>query len=518
MDRGEFFYKRFRDQFPYDVTDDQDNLFREIADFVTCDDADILVVNGYAGTGKTSAIAAVIRSFDDLRPKRKDNEYHRSGASTSSVTGVVRQAHQPVEASEEYEEICYLLAPTGRAAKVLSLYAGKPARTIHKCIYRQKSVGDDGFGQFSLAPNKLSHKLFIVDEVSLIGIEDAQRQSSTQFGTGDLLRDLVEYVRAGNDCRLIMIGDDAQLPPVGMEASPALSKECMDCFGGVRYCSLTEVVRQQKESGILFNATRLRELIATDLYGDGMFSPDELGLRTDGFNDFVRITGGELLDTLNSAYFSEYSKDDAVVLCRSNKRANRYNAGIRAQVFYDEDRLVRGEKLMIVKNCYQFLDGVKGMDYIANGDIAKLLSIRNFEDRYGLHFADARLSFPDYDDTEIVAKVCLDTLESESASLSYEQQNQLYNGVNEDYSDITTKKKRYEAVREDPYYNALQLKYANAITCHKSQGGQWSCVFIDNPFWQDTLTVDDLKWLYTAITRATDKVYLVNFKDEYFAG
>ena len=528
MDRGGFFYKRFRDQFPYDVTDDQDNLFREIADFVTCDDADILVVNGYAGTGKTSAIAAVIQSFDDLRPKRKDNEYHGSGASTgtstSSVTSLVRQAHQPVEphqpveAPEEYEEICYLLAPTGRAAKVLSLYAGKPARTIHKCIYRQKSVGDDGFGQFSLAPNKLSHKLFIVDEVSLIGIEDTQRQSTTQFGTGDLLRDLVEYVRAGNDCRLIMIGDDAQLPPVGMEASPALSKECMDCFGGVRYCSLTEVVRQQKESGILFNATRLRELIATDLYGDGMFSPEELGLRTDGFDDFVRITGGELLDTLNSAYFSEYSKDDAVVLCRSNKRANRYNAGIRAQVFYDEDRLVRGEKLMIVKNCYQFLDGVKGMDYIANGDIAKLLSIRNFEDRYGLHFADARLSFPDYDDTEIVAKVCLDTLESESASLSYEQQNQLYNGVNEDYSDITTKKKRYEAVREDPYYNALQLKYANAITCHKSQGGQWSCVFIDNPFWQDTLTVDDLKWLYTAITRATDKVYLVNFKDEYFAG
>lgn len=490
MDRGDFFYRRFKDFFPYDGTEDQDRLFREIAGFVTCDDADILVVNGYAGTGKTSAIASVIQSFDDLRPRTRN---------------------------DELEEICFLLAPTGRAAKVLSSYAGKPASTIHKCIYWQKSVGDDGFGQFSLAPNKLSHKLFIVDEVSLIGIEDAHRQGTTQFGTGDLLKDLIDYVRAGNDCRLILIGDDAQLPPVGMEASPALSKECMGCFGGVRYCSLRQVVRQQKESGILHNATRLRELIASDLYGDGMFTPDELGLTVEGFDDVVRITGGDLLDALNTAYYSEYSKDDAVVLCRSNKRANRYNAGIRAQVFYDEERLVRGEKLMIVKNCYQFLDGVKNMDYIANGDIAKLLSIRNFEERYGLSFADARLSFPDYDDTEIVAKVCLDTLESESASLSYEQQNLLYNGVSEDYADITSKKKRYEAVREDPYYNALQLKYANAITCHKSQGGQWSCVFIDNPFWQDELSVDDLKWLYTALTRATAKVYLVNFKDEYFA-
>jgi exodeoxyribonuclease-5 len=250
--------------------------------------------------------------------------------------------------------------------------------------------------------------------------------------------------------------------------------------------------------------------------GEEFFTADQLGLETAGFDDVVRITGGELLETLNQAYFSEYSKDDAVVLCRSNKRANRYNAGIRAQVFYDEEPLVRGEKLMIVKNCYQFIEGIKGMDYIANGDIAKLVSIRNHEERYGLRFADARLTFPDYDDAEIVAKVCLDTLESESASLTYEQQNMLYNGVNEDYSDIKTKKKRWAAVREDQYFNALQLKYANAITCHKSQGGQWSCVFIDNPFWQDELTVDDLKWLYTAMTRAVEKVYLVNFKDEYF--
>ena len=459
-----------------------------------CGDVSVFILKGYAGTGKTTALAAVIEALDDLRPRRSETS----------------------DGDEGFEEICILMAPTGRAAKVLSQYAGKPARTVHKCIYRQKSVGADGMGQFSLAPNKSSHKLFIVDEVSLIGIDDAGRQGSAMFGTGDLLRDLVEFVRAGNDCRLIMIGDSAQLPPVGLDASPALSPSYMDGFGGVCYSSLTEVVRQQKESGILRNATRLRELISEAEYGDVCFTPDRIGLRTDGFDDIVRITGGEILDTLNKSYYSDYSKDDTVVLCRSNKRANRYNAGIRSQVFYDEERLVRGEKLMIVKNCYQFTGDSKAMDYIANGDMAKLVSIRNHEERYGLHFADARLSFPDYDDTEVKAKVCLDTLDSESASLTYEQQNILYNGVNDDYSDIKSKKKRYDAVREDPYFNALQLKYANAITCHKSQGGQWGCVFIDNPFWQDELTVDDLKWLYTALTRAVEKVYLVNFKDDYF--
>ena len=488
MDRSGFFYRRFKDCFPFEMTDDQDRLFADIAEFLVSDDHDILVIDGFAGTGKTSALAAVIGSMDGLRPVKD---------------GVP-------------EEICILLAPTGRAAKVLSQYAGKGASTVHKCIYRQKSFGSDGFGQFTLAPNKMSHKLFIVDEVSLIGIDDSGRQGTSMFGSGDLLRDLVEFVRSGNDCRLIMLGDSAQLPPVGLDASPALSKDYMDGFGGVMYSGLKEVVRQQKESGILWNATRLREMIAANAFCDATFTPDEIELRTDGFDDVVRITGGELLDSLNRAYYTDYSKDDAVVLCRSNKRANRYNAGIRAQVFYNEERLVKGEKLMIVKNCYQFKGDPKGMDYIANGDIAKLVSIRNHEERYGFHFADARLSFPDYDDTEIVAKVCLDTLDSEAASLTYEQHNQLYNGVSEDYSDIKTKKKRYEAVREDPYFNALQLKYANAITCHKSQGGQWDCVFIDNPFWQDELTVDDLKWLYTALTRAVEKVFLVNFKDEYF--
>ena len=250
-------------------------------------------------------------------------------------------------------------------------------------------------------------------------------------------------------------------------------------------------------------------------YGPGVMALFDLGLEVEGFDDVERIGGGDLIEKISDAY-SVYGEDDTIILCRSNKRAIKYNLGIRSTVQFKEERLVRDDKLMIVKNCYQFVENLENVDYLANGDIAKLCRISKYEDRYGLHFAEARLSFPDYDDQEIVAKVILDTLESESASLTYEQSNMLYQGVNEDYSHLTTKKKRYEAVREDKYYNALQLKYANAITCHKSQGGQWKCVFIDNAFWQEELTLDDLKWLYTALTRATEKVYLVNFKDELF--
>ncbi len=479
MGRSEFLYRRFIANLPFEPTSCQDSLLMTVSDFACADDGDILVVNGYAGTGKTSAIAAVIASLKEFQIK--------------SV----------------------LLAPTGRAAKVLSSYSGQQAYTIHKHIYRQKSVGGDGFGQFSLAPNKDKETLFIVDEASLIGIDSARQQSSTAFGSGNLLEDLVNFVRNGADCKLILIGDSAQLPPIGLEASPALVKEYMNSFGGVSYAELTTVVRQQAESGILYNATLIRQLQADMEYGPEVIDIGDLQLSLDGFDDMERISGGELIEKISDAY-SEYGEDDTVILCRSNKRAIKYNIGIRSMVQFKEESLVREDKLMIVKNCYQFLEEVEGMDYIANGDIAKLQKISKYEERYGLHFAEARISFPDYDDQEIVAKVILDTLDSESASLTYEQSNMLYQGVNADYEHITTKKKRYEAVREDKYYNALQLKYANAVTCHKSQGGQWKCVFIDNPFWQEELTVDDLKWLYTAITRATDKVYLVNFKDELF--
>ena len=438
MDRATFLYRSFLDHFDNEPTPCQDSLFRKVAEFATCDDADILVVNGYAGTGKTTAIAAVISAFREMK--------------TPSV----------------------LLAPTGRSAKVLSGFAHRPASTIHKHIYRQKSVGSDGFGQFSLAPNKAKGTLFVVDEVSLIGIEVGEQQSSTFFGTGDLLSDLIQFVRNGADCRLILIGDAAQLPPVGLDASPALSRGFMDGFGGVRYAELTSVVRQSAESGILRNATMLREIIASS---DGYETFDDIKLDLSGTDDIVRVSGG---------------------------------------VQFKEEKLVRDDKLMIVRNCYQFVDDVAGMDYIANGDIAKLYRISDFEERYGLHFADAILTFPDYDDAEVRAKVCLDTLESESASLTYEQQNNLYQGVSADYDYIVGRKNRYEKVREDKYYNALQLKYAEAITCHKSQGGQWKCVFIDCPFWQPEQTLDDLKWLYTALTRAVERVYLVNFNDRFF--
>lgn len=479
MGQSEFLYSGFLSHLRHEPTSCQEKLLRKVADFVTSDDDDIMVVNGYAGTGKTTAISAVIAVMT------------------------------------EYKIKSVLLAPTGRAAKVLSGYSGMPAYTIHKHIYRQKSVGGDGFGQFTLAPNKDKDTLFVVDEVSLIGIDSGQQQLSSAFGSGNLLEDLVTFVRAGVGCKVILIGDSAQLPPIGLDASPALSKDYMTMMGGVCYAELVTVVRQQQESGILHNATIVRQLINEMEYCPDVIDLQDLQLEISGFDDVERITGGELIEKISDAY-ARYDEDETVILCRSNRRAIKYNLGIRSTVQFKEERLIRGDKLMIVKNCYQFVEDIKEMDYIANGDIVRLVKISKFEERYGLHFAEARISFPDYDDQEIVAKVILDTLESESAALTYEQSNALYQGVNEDYAHITTKKKRYEAVREDKYFNALQLKYANAITCHKSQGGQWRCVFIDNAFWQEMLTMDDLKWLYTALTRATQKVYFVNFKDEMF--
>lgn len=468
MDRSSYLNDAFRRCFPYEPTPCQSALLASLAAFFTEDEGDIMVVNGYAGTGKTTAVSAVVTALSQLKVP------------------------------------CVLLAPTGRSAKVLSAYSGRPASTIHKHIYRQKSLGSDGFGQFTLMPNKAKATLYIVDEVSLIGTGNAD--AGSLFGSGNLLEDLIAFVRSGADCRLILMGDAAQLPPVGLEVSPALSPACMDSFGGVRYATLTTVVRQAAGSGILQNATHLRSLLPCS-----GIPISGLGLKA--FPDVERITGGELLETLSDAY-ARYGEDDVAVLCRSNKRAGRYNAGIRAQVLYREERLVKGEKLMVVKNCYQAT--LDGADFIANGDIATLVWIKHFEERYGLHFADACLAFPDYDNQEVEMKVLLDTLESDSPSLGYEQSQALYQGVSADYAHITPKKKRYEAVRSDPFYSALQIKYAHAVTCHKAQGGQWRCVFIDNPFWQDVLVEDDLRWLYTALTRAVEKVYLVNFKDSLF--
>ena len=471
MGVADFLVSTITRHLPYEPTTCQAALFDKLAAFaVQYGESDILLVSGYAGTGKTSAVAAFVRALKEL----------------------------------EYKYV--LLSPTGRSAKVLSGFTGEKAKTIHKHIYRQKSL-KGGLGEFELDINKAKETFFIVDEASLIASSEAVMNDSI-FGSGDLLSDLIAFVRAGVDNKLIIIGDRGQLPPIGMEESPALDEAYMSRFGPVWSVSLTTVVRQAAQSGILTNATRVRQIIERG-------GSDEPKLTLEGFSDVARITGTELIETLSDAV-DKYGLDNVVVLCRSNKRANRYNAGIRSMVLFREERLTRGDRLMVVKNCYQFLDDVPEMDFIANGDVAELIKISHYEERYGLHFAEAVLAFPDYGDVEITAKVILDTLDSESASLTKEQQEALYEGVNADYAHIKGARKRYNMVREDLYFNALQLKYATAITGHKSQGGQWDCVFIDNPFWKE-LEPQDLKWLYTAITRGVKKVFFVNFKDSFFS-
>ncbi len=455
----------------FEPTPCQLTLFESLSLFISDSDFEgkLMLVNGYAGTGKTSAIASLVTLL------------------------------------KQFDRNFILLAPTGRAAKVLSGYSGCRSYTIHKQIYRQKSM-KDGIGHFTLDLNKNRDTVFIVDEASLIssGLSD-----SALFGTGNLLDDLVHYVRMNSGNRLILVGDSAQLPPVGEEISNALNINYLQKYGDITYVVLKSVVRQAGDSGILHNATLIRNIIEGD--GEAEFPKLEVG----NFADIERITGGDLIEKLSASY-DKSSSDETLVLCRSNKRANRYNQGIRSKIMYREERLNRGDKLMIVKNCYQFLDDIEEIDFIANGDVAELIRISAYEERYGLNFARAILRFPDYNNVEIDARIILDTLESESASLGSEQQRALFNSVIEDYSHSKLKRKRIAAVREDIYYNALQIKHANAITCHKSQGGQWKSVFIDNPFWKDEISKDDLKWLYTAITRATDKVYFVNFDDRFF--
>lgn len=468
---GEYIAGLIEQKFKLQPTAGQRELFSKLGNFLSSppDDFPMLVIRGYAGTGKTTAISAFIKVLKDLKQKY------------------------------------ILLAPTGRAAKVLSNYSGMPAKTIHKQIYRQKSLSDKE-AKFKLDFNKSKDTVYIIDEASLITIGAGYETSI--FGSGDLLDDLITYVRQNSGNKLILMGDSAQLPPIGLEQSPALDFDYLSQYSGVDTITLKEVVRQANESGILYNATLLRVQIESEDLSDPQFE-------CEGYPDFKRISGGELIEEINSA-IDKFGLEDIVVLCRSNMRANKYNMGIRQSVLFMEEQLTRGDKLMVVKNCYQFLEDIPELEFIANGDVAELVKIGGYEERYGLHFAQATLSFPDYDGVEIDAKVILDTLTSTSASLDKEQQRALFEGVYADYDHITTKKKRLEAVREDKYYNALQIKYGTAITGHKSQGGQWKCVFIDNSLWSDELTLDDLKWLYTAITRGVEMVYLVNFKDKYF--
>lgn len=434
------------------------------------------ILRGYAGTGKTSLVAALVK--------------------------VMRRI--------EHEVV--LLAPTGRAAKVFSHMAAAPAHTIHRVIYRQQTFQGDNT-HFSLGFNKLKNALFIVDEASMIS-SGIGSMGDSLFGTGELMDDLINYVYSGEGCRLLFVGDTAQLPPVGEEESPALNEEVLTRYGLlVGSADLTEVVRQSKESDVQAEATMLRQLLVENFQGVPR-------IHTDAAGEVRALLGGELVESLVSDY-EEYGKDGVIVVTRSNKQANIYNNGIRARIFDREDLLTRGDMVMAVKNNYYWAaEAAKTLpqgttlpfDFIANGDIAEVLRIRNVHEQYGFHFADATLCFHDYEDYELDCRVMLSTLQSESPSLTREESRQLYERVLEDYQHIASRKERLKALRQDVYYNALQLKYAYAVTCHKAQGGQWARVYVDQGFVPDeALGRQYLRWLYTAFTRTTERVYLVNY-------
>ncbi len=432
-----------------------------------------MVLRGSAGTGKTTLAAAIVKAMLQLKQK------------------------------------IVLMAPTGRAAKVFSLYAGCPAYTIHRRIYRQKTAGD--LSAFTLSPNLNRDTLFIIDEASMI----ASASLNDTFGSGSLLDDLVQYVYSGPNCRMLLIGDTAQLPPVGEEESPALMLPVLQGYGLIVHeCNLTEVLRQSQQSGILYNATIVREMITHN----EMTQLPQIQLH--GFADITVVPGDELIESLVTSY-SRMGIDETIVITRSNKRANIYNEGIRRTVLDRDSELCRNDQLMVVKNNYNVSTttplnppegGKEGGSGVFNGDRCVVQRVRNVRELYGFRFADATLLFPDYDDAELTTTVILDTLTSESPALTREQQTQLYNKVMEDYADVPYKADRIKKLKSDPYYNALQIKFGYAVTCHKAQGGQWSHVYIDQGYMtDDMLTPDYIHWLYTALTRATDHVFLVNW-------
>lgn len=462
--------RQIKENFSYQPTFEQEIAVKSLSEFLlsTANDT-VFVLRGYAGTGKTSLVGALVKAMDKLQQK--------------SV----------------------LLAPTGRAAKVFSAYAGHPAFTIHKKIYRQQSFSNK-VSNFSINDNLTTHTLYIVDEASMISNEGL---SGSMFGTGRLLDDLVEFVYSGVGCRLLLMGDTAQLPPVGEEQSPALATEALKGYGlNVIEVDLTQVVRQVQSSGILWNATQIRQLIAED----ECFSLPKI--KVSGFPDIQVVRGDELIDTLTGCYEKD-GMDETIVVCRSNKRANIYNKGIRAQILYREDELNTGDLLMVAKNNYFWTEKYKEMDFIANGEIAVVRRVRRTRELYGFRFAEVLLAFPDQNDFELEANLLLDTLHSDAPALPKTENDRLFYSVLEDYVDITVKRERMKKMKADPHYNALQVKYAYAVTCHKAQGGQWQNVFLDQGYMSDEyLTPDYFRWLYTAFTRASKTLYLVNYPEE----
>jgi ATP-dependent exoDNAse (exonuclease V) alpha subunit len=462
-----------KQKLPFDPTSGQEKLIRVMADYITSEDQDeILLVKGYAGTGKTTMLYSLTQVLTSLKIRS------------------------------------ILMAPTGRAAKVMAGYTGMPAYTIHKTIYRQQSSAD-GMGRFVLNKNLFKNTYFIVDEASMISNELGE---SSVFGSGRLLDDLLEYVYTGENCRLILVGDTAQLPPVGLNISPALEIGSLEEYGfGLRVVELTDVVRQEQNSGILYNATEIRGILGEDEEINGFFP-----IHTEAFQDVVRISGADLIENISTCY-DKFGIFETTVVTRSNKRANVFNKGIRGSILFKENEIERGDLLMVVKNNYFWATEDSGIEFIANGDIAEIITINGYEDLYGFRFADVSLRFVDYESAEIDCKIFLDSLAMDTASFSNEQNRQLFEAISEDYLEVRNRRERWKKIKENPYFNALQVKYAYALTCHKAQGGQWKAVFVDHGYLtEDMLDKEYYRWLYTAFTRPTEKLFLVNFDDGFF--
>ncbi len=466
------YYSILKNDFPHNTTTKQDIALQLLAKFVLSNSKnETFLLKGYAGTGKTTIVGSLVKNLSKVKK--------------SAV----------------------LLAPTGRAAKVISNYSNKQAFTIHKKIYFPKS--EKGSVSFSLQQNKHRDTIFIVDEASMI---PDINQDSKLFENGSLLDDLMQYVYSGNNCKLLLIGDSAQLPPVHLAISPALDARVLENHYNreVIYLELDEVVRQQKDSGILENATRIRERLDDELYEAFKFS----GIN---FPDIIRpVDGQEIMDAINDSY-SSLGNEDTVIIVRSNKRANLYNQSIRERILFQDSELSAGDYLMVVKNNYFWVDNTSEAGFIANGDIVEVLEIFSFKELYGFRFAEVKIRMVDYPNMKPLETVLLlDTLTSETPSLTYEESNSLYQEVMKDYANEKSKYKKFLAVKNNKYFNALQVKFSYAITCHKSQGGQWNTVFVEQPYLPNGIDKEYLRWLYTAITRAREKLYLIGFKDDFF--
>ena len=466
----EHFSTVLAEKFGFDFSPTQQGAVEQfISFFFRQQEENVFLLRGYAGTGKTSLVAAMVNVLS------------------------------------RFNYSFVLLAPTGRAAKVFSAYSGQAAFTIHKKIYRQQTE-QEGITVFGLGFNTLRNTLFFVDEASMIGMNSVD----SHFGSGSLLDDLFQFVYNGRGNRLMLIGDSAQLPPIGTTLSPALEADFLRRQYDVEVyeANLTDIMRQSETSGVVYNATRIREMLEG---GAGR----KLQMKTARFPDIVRIGGGELLEELDRCY-SLYGEDETMVICRSNRQANRYNAGIRSRILYREEDITAGDKVMIVKNNYYWGAAYENVDFIANGEIATILKVVKQTELYGFHFAYARLTLYGYE-TEITAWIMLDTLTSEQPALSREDSLRLYQAIEEDFQDIPSRKKRYKKIQENEYYNAFQIKFAYAVTGHKSQGGQWDAVFID-PGWYSEESPDEeyWRWLYTVFTRTRKQLLLIHFKEEWF--